>query len=250
MASGIYKITNLTNQRLYVGSSVNTNKRWNVHLYRLRKGTHHNQFLLADFRKCGESSFSFETIEKCSIEQLVAKEQALLDMVYDKQKKCYNLRPIAESNYGRKASNETKLKMSIAHKGRKPALQTIKASIERTKGKTLEEIYGFEKAINMKKIMSKYQQNRPSKHKQKLSEGAKNKWQNSVYREKMSKAHQKPCLKRRKQIIQFTLDNKKVGVYLGAVEASKMTGVNAGTIRQVALGTKKTAGGFLWKYEK
>jgi group I intron endonuclease len=251
MASGLYKITNLINERFYVGSSTNIKSRWSVHLNRLRKKTHHNQFLLADFNKCGENSFCFETLEECLVEELIIKEQALLDTVYDNQKKCYNLRSVAESNRGRKISEETRLKMSIAKKGNKPSAKAIKASVERTKGKTWEEIYGTEQAAKMKIKMSISTKKRFEQEDKLLrSKRSKKFWEEPGFRDKMSEVHKKPCPKRRKKIIQLTLENKKINEFLGAAMASLETGVSAGNIRQVALGIKKTAGGFIWKYEE
>ena len=39
---GIYKITNIKNGKIYVGSSKDIEKRWKEHLYKLKYGVHHS----------------------------------------------------------------------------------------------------------------------------------------------------------------------------------------------------------------
>lgn len=60
---GIYAIENLVNGKLYIGSSVNVNKRKNEHFNKLRKGIHHSRHLQRAFNKYGEISFIFRVIE-------------------------------------------------------------------------------------------------------------------------------------------------------------------------------------------
>lgn len=118
--SGIYKIINTVNDRIYVGSAKHFKSRYYQHLTSLRKGTHHNKFLQADFNKCGEASFVFEvleTVEGNQFDRLLA-EQAHIDKIYDNQRSCYNIDKKTSKN-GRstfsKTPEETKRKMSEAH---------------------------------------------------------------------------------------------------------------------------------------
>lgn len=74
---GIYKITNLINQKVYIGQSVDIEKRWKTHK------THSLDYYGEDFncvfykaiRKYGLENFSFEVIEECSKEELDEKEK-------------------------------------------------------------------------------------------------------------------------------------------------------------------------------
>lgn len=43
--SVVYKITNILDSKVYVGSSFNVYKRWDRHRNSLRKGTHSNSHL-------------------------------------------------------------------------------------------------------------------------------------------------------------------------------------------------------------
>lgn len=73
---GIYKITNLCNQKCYVGQSKNISKRWSNHKQiaynKNEKG--YNYPLYAAFRKYGLHNFKFEILEKCSISNLDDRE--------------------------------------------------------------------------------------------------------------------------------------------------------------------------------
>lgn len=81
MESGIYKITCNENNRIYIGSAKNINKRWKRHINDLRNNKHVNIHLQRAFDKYGERCFTFEVIEKCSEEKLFEKEQLYLDTI-------------------------------------------------------------------------------------------------------------------------------------------------------------------------
>lgn len=72
---GIYKITNLVNNKVYIGSAKNVEYRINVHLSKLKGGYHINKHLQAAFSKYGESNFKFELIRETSVGILRRAEQ-------------------------------------------------------------------------------------------------------------------------------------------------------------------------------
>lgn len=74
MGCGIYKITNVNNDKVYIGSSVDVSKRKYKHFWMLRKGIHDNNHLQNSFNKEGEKSFLFEVLEYCGSEFLVERE--------------------------------------------------------------------------------------------------------------------------------------------------------------------------------
>lgn len=59
--SGIYKITNLRNNKYYIGRAENFYVRWNQHLKQLNKGIHVNTGLQKEW---DESNFDFSIIEQ------------------------------------------------------------------------------------------------------------------------------------------------------------------------------------------
>ncbi len=58
----VYRITNLNNKRVYIGSSSQFEVRKLEHLGQLRKGVHVNRFLQKDFAIYGEAAFVFDII--------------------------------------------------------------------------------------------------------------------------------------------------------------------------------------------
>lgn len=70
--TGIYKITNLINNKIYIGQSVNIEKRWKTHQTNAfnEKSKEYNKYLYRAFRKYGIDCFSFEIICECSKEEL------------------------------------------------------------------------------------------------------------------------------------------------------------------------------------
>lgn len=92
--TGIYKITNIKNNKFYIGSTSDSFlKRWNHHINALRRGTHKNSHLQRAFNKYGEESFKFEIIETCSKDLCLIREQIYLDQCNSLNS--YNINPLA-----------------------------------------------------------------------------------------------------------------------------------------------------------
>lgn len=120
MNSGIYEIKNLINGKIYIGSSSNLKKRMYSHIYNLRNNRHRNSFLQNSWNKYGESNFHFSVVEFVGdISNLLTREQYWIDttMCYIRSNG-FNIRKIAESNYGIKLSEESKKRMSESRKGK------------------------------------------------------------------------------------------------------------------------------------
>jgi group I intron endonuclease len=63
MNSGIYQIKNVKNGKLYIGSSIQIEIRWQDHLRDLRNNKHCNKHLQNAFNCYGEENFLFEVID-------------------------------------------------------------------------------------------------------------------------------------------------------------------------------------------
>ena len=77
MSIGIYKITNLINNKCYIGQSVHIEKRW-YDEKRRAFAENANEYDLPRsraFRKYGLENFSFEILEECPIDMLNSREQ-------------------------------------------------------------------------------------------------------------------------------------------------------------------------------
>jgi len=113
---GIYKITNLINKRIYIGSSVDIYHRYLSHKSHLKRQIHCNIKLQRSWNKYGENCFTFETILFCEKKDLLLYEQIAIDF-YDCVKHGYNIAPFAASTLGRKHTATSKIKMSKSRKG-------------------------------------------------------------------------------------------------------------------------------------
>lgn len=166
LKSGVYKLTNLINNRIYIGSAKRFKERWKQHHYALKNNKHSNKFLQADYNKCGEDAFKFEVLEVISGEKqdrLLIEEKYILQF-FDKGENCYNLCNRAISREGTKSNNplSTKEKMSISMK------KAWGRMSEETKQKRNELI-------------------RVAHTTPEAKERIKSKWQDENYREKMKK---------------------------------------------------------------
>lgn len=73
--TGIYKITNVKNDKCYVGQAVNIAERWRQHIKRgLGAETPTRNKLYPAMKAYGVENFTFEIIEECSREQLNERE--------------------------------------------------------------------------------------------------------------------------------------------------------------------------------
>jgi len=109
LKSGIYKITNIINNKIYIGSSKNIlNRIWN-HKTLLRNNNHPNKKLQNSFNKYKEVNFKFEIVEYCKIEELIIKEQNYIDGLNP----YFNILKIAYSSLGYKYNQEQRNKMNV-----------------------------------------------------------------------------------------------------------------------------------------
>lgn len=120
LKSGIYKIINKINGRIYIGSAKEFKRRWSQHATSLKANKHQNKFLQSDYNKCGAEAFVFEIIEttECDKQGRLIIEERYIREHYDNGKDCYNLcdRAISREGYKAKDPEETRLKVSAASK--------------------------------------------------------------------------------------------------------------------------------------
>ena len=118
--SGIYRIINITNNKIYMGSAKDIAQRWAIHKSRLVLQQHHSVPLQRAYNKYGASSFIFEVVEYCEISDLLLREQYYIDTLHPE----YNVCKMAGSCIGHKRSEESKQKQREAMLGRKPTEET------------------------------------------------------------------------------------------------------------------------------
>lgn len=100
--AGVYKITNIQNGRIYIGSTSRFKTRAYSHNNDLIAKRHLNKFLQNDYNKCGSENFIFEVVEVVfgNRNERIEREQYFINQFYDEQKNCYNLVREARDNRG------------------------------------------------------------------------------------------------------------------------------------------------------
>ena len=131
--SGIYKIVNIKNNKVYIGSSINLKKRLADHLSALRHNRHKNSHLQSAWNLYGEASFVIKIkITDVDPKRLKDIENWFFD-VYDvmNPELGYNQCPATTSCAGYRHSLEARANMSKASKG-KPKSAEHRANIAKS----------------------------------------------------------------------------------------------------------------------
>ena len=153
---GIYKITNIKNKKIYIGSSKNILLRWKNHIRELENNCHKNIFLQEEWNEYGKNNFIFEILEECLEEERYVIEQNYL----------YNLLPFYRNGNGYNISeksthrNETFVRLfrtmpfcdyyNVKTKSCRPFIMD-KDFCDNTSRDRLEEIcYGLENFYNIR----------------------------------------------------------------------------------------------------
>lgn len=95
--AGIYAIVNILNNKKYIGSTSNFNKRYRQHFNLLSKNKHVNSHLQYAFNKYGNSSFEFWILEQC---EDIPDTLLLLEQKYINSDGDYNICKIAGKTTG------------------------------------------------------------------------------------------------------------------------------------------------------
>ena len=95
MKAGVYKITCLKNNKVYVGGSTHVKQRWYGHKSALKHNRHNNPILQGDWNEFGEGSFVFEMIEEMPADtpKSIVRERELqeISILIESNIKFYNI---------------------------------------------------------------------------------------------------------------------------------------------------------------
>ncbi|KKL15910.1 hypothetical protein LCGC14_2500870 [marine sediment metagenome] len=150
--SGIYAIRNIHNGHQYVGCSINIDRRIDQHKRDLSKGKHHSRYLQNAWNKYGASAFAAAPLIICSEEHFQFFEQCALDNLDS----AYNMSrfggPGTHGNLGHPHTEEAKLKMNLARKGKKHS-EATKALMSEQRAGERHHYYGKHRgAVSRQKI--------------------------------------------------------------------------------------------------
>lgn len=268
--SGIYKIINNVNGKIYIGSSEDIERRWYHHKNCLNKGTHINKHLQAAWNKYGENSFSFEIVEKCNPEDNLEIEQKYLDMYWD-EKILYNIARYAEAPMkGRTHTEATKAFLSQIRTGKnvgeKNPMYGSHLSTEQKKNLSdrfsgvNNPMYGKHLSEETKEKISKANSGRKKpeylKARLRLEMLGSN---NHFYGKKHTKESLKLMSKNRtgllkgaespvsRKVVRISQDGD-VKIFDTVTQAASESNAQRSHIALVCKGKRKHAGGYTWKY--
>lgn len=235
METGIYKIINLVNNKVYIGSAVDINERFGEHKNMLIKNKHHSIKLQRSFNKHGIHNFKFEIIEKCEPikKTMFEQEQHYIDL-YDSYNNGYNCTKKAGSSLGIKLSEETRIKISNSHLGQKCSDETKNKISKRHKGRKFSK-----------------------EHKLKISKANKGKTLSVETKTKIGETQKILGLKKGKNnsaynptpIAQYDLQGNLIKKWKDRMEIRESVEFNIRQVVQACLNKIKTSGGYVWKFE-
>ena len=241
----VYKHT-FPNNKVYIGiTQQEPEKRWKNGL----GYDAHQKIMKRAIQKYGWENIKHEILYKNLNKNEACNKEIELIALYDStnKQKGYNVSQGGEGTIGVKPTEERKLKNRIAHLGKKASLETRKKISESNKGK--------------------HNKKRTKEQKKKISEATKKAMQNPILKKRLSEAHSgknhrnygKHLSEETKRKISETEKGKhKKGKKVICIETNKIydnitialnkTKINAYCIGQVCLGKRKSAGKLHWKY--
>lgn len=122
--SGIYKIENKINHKVYIGQSRDLHERRLGHLCGLRNGNHYNKHLQASVNKYGINNFSFTVIEECDKDKLNDREIYWIAK-YDSMNNSKGYNREGGGNVGKEVSESTRKIMRDYFEGEKSRTAVI-----------------------------------------------------------------------------------------------------------------------------
>lgn len=250
--TGIYKITNTINDKIYIGSACDLMKRYRSHISAFNRKDHHNNQLSKFVEIYSIENLNFEIIEECLIEVLHDREQVYIDVnkknIFNES---YNTRSV---NRGKQLSEEHKSNISKALKGYKQT-EEHKLNI----GKALKGKAGkyfrtqeFKNELSLKiKNNKERSQNISKATKGKHLGKNKGRHHTEETKQKISKKNKNKNLK---PIIQYDLQDNFIKEWNSISEAALFfnpnnMGAARSSISDCLRNKTKTSNKFKWKYK-
>lgn len=245
----IYKITNQKNGMVYIGSSIEVERRWRQHKEASinEKDHHYNYPLMIAFREFGIANFTFEIIDtlpdhqamiKAEHDQIV-KENCVVPNGYNQTHQTDS--PLLDPAIAKKMSDTKRAKYG-------------KRVCEIDENKNILEIWdslaeaGEETGLNRFKISD-------------VCNGKRLTTGNRVFRfldeadnilipvEKVNQVQANRITKASKKVVKMTLEGEILQVYDSIALAAADTGCDSSAISKVCRGQRNKCGGFKWEFQ-
>lgn len=220
----IYLIENKTNNKKYIGQTINYNKRMKEHIF--GRNARQNSVVDRAIKKYGKDLFHFSIIDKASDQN----EADNLERIYIKKYDC-----LIPSGYN----------VLIGGRKQQGSWNQKKVYMYNLNGEFEKE---FESASELERISNSFYM-----HSQIASccNGKSYRYKDKMFRYEYSEkinAYKKPPSTKNKQVFQFDLDGTLIKRYKSIVTAASMTNTSRTSILGCIKGTYKTANGFKWSY--
>jgi group I intron endonuclease len=256
----IYKITNTTNNKCYIGQTkqIKPEYRWNDHITSMKTGKNGCPLLIECAKKYGIECFKFEVIIICFDEDLDKYEIEYIKKYNSLVPNGYNVTDGGNINNGfknKKHTEETKQKLRLksieynkSEEVRERARQVaILFNKTHNIGELLRKSEKWQKALKEGRIGCGGYKNK--EHiKNKISEGVKRYFENNGSPE-IKERHSKIMTKLiGRKVNQYDKDMVFIASYDSIKIASNKSKVGCKNIQSNASARTKSAGGYIWEY--
>ena len=269
---GIYIITCLSNNKHYIGRSVNCKERLSKHKSLLKEGRHPNIHMQSSFNKY-DGNFSYEIIDDYLVESLPSMENWWCNMLNTHDRKFgFNIEPtspygkirssketierIRVSNTGKKVSDETKKKLREINLGNKASEETV---LKLQKNKRCMKVDFYEKSGKFLQTFKSIREaeretNTNAKSIRLCISGEFNIVKSHIFKnhgeylskeeiyERNSKSHDSMKVK----VLGYYLDGIKIGEFTSYYEAGKFTNLDPYKISLCCRGLQKRVKNTYW----
>lgn len=245
----IYKITNQKNGMVYIGSSIEVERRWRQHKEASinEKDHHYNYPLMIAFREFGIANFTFEVIDTLPDHQAmikaehdwIVKENCIVPNGYNQTHQTDS--PLLDPVIAKKMSDTKRAKYG-------------KRVCEIDENKNILEVWGSLAEAGEKTGLDRFKISDVCNGKR-LTTG------NRVFRfldeadnifipvEKVNQVQTNRITKASKKVVKMTLEGEILQVYDSIALAAADTGCDSSAISKVCKGQRNKCGGFKWEFQ-